>query len=284
MILIDEGKVDLDDPIEKYLPDLKGMPVVGKGKAATSRPAVRSVTVRDCLRQTNGLQIPQSIRQPQDGAAIKDVVHGYATIPLSGDPGVVGVSGSGSYIAARIIEIVTKTPYEGFLKRRVLDPLELKDTTFWPNEPQLRRLAGNYQLHASTDELVESPVGFLHHPLTDRKGRFANPSVGLLSTAEDLSRFCRMMLRHGTLDGKRVLSEKAVAEMTRPQTADGGGATWGLGFLISNGTYSHGGQLGTDMAVSVDRGVVLVWCAQFSTLGLSAREAFKKAALERYGR
>src|SRR5262249_33916284 len=122
MILVDEGEVALDDPIEKFLPELKGGPGIEKGNGGAPRAPSPSSTPRDCLRHTSGLQIPQSIRQPQDVSTIQDVVRGYAAIPLSKDPGSVSVSGSGSYMAARIIEVVTKAPYEEFLKRRVIEP------------------------------------------------------------------------------------------------------------------------------------------------------------------
>src|SRR5262249_51596634 len=156
--------------------------------------------------------------------------------------------------AGRIIEVVAKMPYEKFLQEKLFDPLKMKDTTFWPDEKQVARLAKSYRPNKAKDGLEETKIGQLIYPLSDRK-RQPMPAGGLFSTASDLANFCRMMLNGGTLDGKQYLSKEAVKEMTQDQTG-GLKPTWGLGWAAGKEgePYGHGGAHGTDMKVDPKKG------------------------------
>ena len=128
-------------------------------------------------------------------------------------------SNAGINTAGRIIEVVSGMPYEEFLDKRLFGPLGMKDTTFWPNEEQLQRLAKSYKPNADKTGLEEITIGQLKYPLSDRK-RQPMPAGGLFSTAADVGRFCQMVLNGGVFDGKRYLSEAAVKQMTSKQTGD----------------------------------------------------------------
>jgi CubicO group peptidase (beta-lactamase class C family) len=108
-------------------------------------------------------------------------------------------------------------PYEEFLETRLLLPLGMKDTTFWPGDAQLSRLAKSYKPNRDGNGLEETTITQLKYPLSDRK-RQPMPAGGLFSTTHDLARFCQMILSGGVFEGKRYLSQAAVAELTRKQT------------------------------------------------------------------
>jgi CubicO group peptidase (beta-lactamase class C family) len=113
------------------------------------------------------------------------------------------------------------------------------------------------------------------------------PAGGLFATADDLARFCRMMLGGGVLDGKRYLSEAAVKEMTRKQTGPGVPEGYGLGWAVGDGSFGHGGAYATNMTVDTKRGLVTVWLVQhagFAGDGGRAQAAFQEAARVRFGR
>ena len=109
----------------------------------------------------------------------------------------------------------------------------MKDTTFWPDESQVKRLAKSYRPNSSKTDLEETTVGQLTYPLNVHANRYPMPAGGLFSTAEDVSKFCRMVLNGGTFEGKRILSESAVKQMTSKQTPesikDGYGLGWSTG-------------------------------------------------------
>ena len=289
MTLVDEGKVSLDDPVEKYLPEFKDVRLGEKGKepSALARPK-RAIVIRDILSHTSGLPFKSDAETPTlDGLPLRDAVASYARTPLESEPGAkYKYSNAGINTAGRIIEVVSGMPYEVFLDKRIFQPLGMKDATFWPNEEQLSRLAKSYKPNAKKDGLEETKVGQLQYPLGDRVKRFPMPAGGLFATAADCTRFCRMLLDGGTLDGHRVLSEKAVRELTRKQTGDAVDTPYGLGFSTGGGTFDHGGAYATNMTVDPKRGLVYVFMVQhagFPGNGKNSQGAFRKAAEEGFG-
>src|SRR5205807_719009 len=116
----------------------------------------------------------------------------------------------------RIIEVVSGMPYEEFLQKRLLTPLSMKDTTFWPVGDQLKRLAKGYRPTKDKKGLEETTIGQLTYPLSDRK-RQPMPAGGLFSTATDVAHFCQMVLAGGVYEGQRYLSEESVKVMTSKQ-------------------------------------------------------------------
>ncbi len=263
MMLVDEGKVSLDDPVEKYLPEFKGQKLIGpKGAEKELRTPGHPITVREILSHTSGLPPTTSKERPTlDRLTLAEGAKSYAATPLLFEPGTqYRYSNAGINTAGRIIEVVSGMPYEDFLAKRLTGPLGMKDTTFWPNAEQLGRLAKSYRPTKDRSDLEETRIGQLRYPLDDRK-RQPMPAGGLFSTASDVARFCQMLANGGTFAGKRYLSQKAVQEMTRRQTAKGMSG-YGLGLSVGGDGFGHGGAYATNMWVDAKRGRIYVWMVQ----------------------
>jgi CubicO group peptidase (beta-lactamase class C family) len=290
MMLVDEGKVGLDDPVEKYVPEFADLWLAeerNKERLVLKRPGTR-ITVRHILSHTSGLPFASAMERPTlDLLPLRDAVRSYALTPLLFKPGTrYQYSNAGINTAGRIIEVVSGMAYEDFLQKRLFDPLGMKDTTFWPNQKQLLRLAKSYRANKDRTDLEEVTIGQLKYPLNDRQRR-PMPAGGLFSTAKDVGRFCQMMLNRGTFAGKRYVSENAVQEMTRKQTGPGIKDAYGLGWSTGGGGYGHGGALSTNMSVDTKRGLVFVFLVQqagFARDGGRAQGEFRKAAEERFGK
>ena len=291
MMLVDDGKISLDDPIEKYLPEFRGQMVVTEkdSEHVVLRKPKHPITVRETLNHTSGLPFKSAIEEPTlDGLSLSSAVRSYAMTPLLSEPGTVyRYSNAGINTAARLIEVVAKVKYEDFMQQKLFDPLGMKDTTFWPNEVQSLRVAKSYRPDASKTNLAEFPISQLIYPLSDRSHRFPMPAGGLFSTAIDTSLFCRMLLNNGELDGKRYLSENSMRELSKRQTPPAMKESYGLGFSVSPDSYGHGGAQATNMEIRSGKGLVLVWMVQhggFPGEGSKAQGAFKSWALDKFGK
>ena len=300
MILVDEGKVSLDDPVEKYLPEFKGQKVrqshAGSAKAPqepvdSAKPiqlvaANHPIRVREILSHTSGLPF-RSAAQPGalDLLPLKDAVRTFAAEPLNFQPGTdYAYSNEGLNTAARIIEVVSGMPYEQFMQERLFNPLNMKETTFWPTGEQLHRLAKTYKLDELTKDMVEVPINQLTYPLDDKLRRYPMPAGGLFSTAEDVSKFCRMILNGGTLNGKRLISAKSLAEMTSRQNGGLGGKSYGLGWSVSNDGFGHGGAFKNEMNIDPAHGLIWIFMVQQDgPWGTSQGDAISPT-LERFAR
>ncbi len=152
MMLVDEGKVRLDDPVEKYLPEFKGqwLAVEQDHDHMLLRRPEHPVTVRHILSHTSGMPFKSAMEEPTlDLLPLRDAVRSYAMTPLQFEPGSkYQYSNAGINTAGRIIEVVSGIPYEEFLQKRLFEPLGMKDTTFWPDAGQLARLAKSYKPNA----------------------------------------------------------------------------------------------------------------------------------------
>jgi CubicO group peptidase (beta-lactamase class C family) len=278
MMLVDEGKINLNDPVEKYLPEFKGQMVrvanpaspTGAQGASDSKaspqlaPSVHPILVREILSHTSGLPF-RSAAQPGalDLLHLKDAVRSFASEPLLFQPGTsYSYSNEGINTAARIIEVVTGMPYEQFMQERLFWPLGMKDTTFWPTPEEIGRLAKSYRLDTRTKDLAEQPIDQLTYPLADRQHRYPMPAGGLFSTAADVSIFCRMILNGGVLDGKRYISQASLHEMTTEQNGGLGKTSYGFGWFISASGFSHGGAYKNDMEIDVAKGRILIFMVQ----------------------
>jgi CubicO group peptidase (beta-lactamase class C family) len=289
MMLVDEGKVKLDDPADKYLPELKDLWLAvkqDKEHILLKRPK-HAVTVRSLLSHTSGMPFQSAMEKPTlDVLSLRDAVRSYALTPLLFEPGSKWqYSNAGINTAGRIIEVVSGMPYETFMDKRLFEPLGMKDTTFWPSEDQLRRLAKSYKPNAAKTGLEETTIWALQYPLNDRK-RQPMPAGGLFSTAHEVGRLCQMVLNGGILEGKRYLSEDAVKQMTSKQTGDALKEGYGLGWSTGGGTYGHGGAYATNMSIDTKRGLITVFMVQhagFPGEGGKSHAAFQQAAMERFG-
>ena len=291
MILVDEGRVQLDDPVEKYLPEFRGQMVVAERDdehVLLRRPA-HPITVKEILSHTSGLPFKSAIEEPTlDLYPLAARVRSYAMTPLQFEPSSQYLySNAGINTAARIIEVVTGQSFEQFLDERFFEPLGMVDTTFWPTAQQADRIATAYKAGQDKQGLEATTIVQLYYPLTDRNSRFPMPAGGLFSTAHDISRFYRMLLRGGELDGRRYLSEEAVRQLTSRQTPAALKQSYGLGFHVTPETFGHGGAYSTNTTADRQHGLVTIWLVQHASFpgeGAKAQETFRKAATEQFAR
>jgi CubicO group peptidase (beta-lactamase class C family) len=285
MMLVDEGKVSLDDPVTKFIPQLnKWMVVAEKDEShVLLKPLVRPVTIRHVLSHTSGLTGSSELQQVtgSDSTPLKARALSSVTGPLQWQPGDKYAYGNqGMNIAARIVEIVSGIPYEDFLQKRFFDPLGMKETTFWPNEAQVARLAGAYGPNKEKNGYARGGLGYLTKPLSDRVHRFPEAGGGLFSTTHDIFRYGLMLANDGELDGRGYLSHAAVEELRKEQT----GSTkvnYSLGYHLRNGMFGHDGAYGTDLSVDPKTGMVAIFMVQCSGGDQwAARDLFLKTAAQ----
>lgn len=289
MMLQEEGKLDLNDPVSKHLPefaDLKGP----DGKAA-------SVTLLQCLTHTSGLAEPT----PEASRAATDLAGIMASIvsqPLQFTPGSRWQYCQSSInTAARVVEVVSGMSFPDFLEKRIFTPLGMKDTTFYPDEKQAARLVASYQ---RTDEgkLEPVPLFFLDGKPVTSRDRYPRANGGLFSTAADYLRFCQMLLDGGKVDDHRLLSAEGVATLTRIHTGDletgfTPGNGWGVGTcvirepqgvtaMLSPGSFGHGGAYGTQAWIDPVKKRIFLLMVQRANFpnsdASSVRHDFQKAA------
>jgi CubicO group peptidase (beta-lactamase class C family) len=297
MILADAGQLRPDD-VAKYLPEFKSQMLVaekGKDTVTLKRPA-RPVKLRDLLTHTGGIApYPPGVDDvyAKRNRTLAETTLAAALRPLEFEPGSRwAYSNSGIDTLGRVIEVVSGESYEAFLQKRVFDPLGMTDTTFAPTAEQLKRLAVIYT-KGTDGHLAPVPnalIGLPPHP------KHPIPAGGLVSCAADLAKLYRMMLNKGTLDGHRVLSERAVAEMTRTQTGDiktgfVDGTSWGYGWavvkeptgvtgMLSAGTYGHGGAFGTQGWIDPKRDLFVVLLIQRAALANGDASPMRKTLQE----
>ena len=289
MMLVDEGKVKLTDPVEKYLPEFRGIMFVAEKDAdhVLLRRPKQPITIRNILSHTSGLPFSTPMEQPTlDRFSLADRVRSYAMGPLQFAPdSKYRYSNAGINTAGRIVEVVSHMSFESFLDKRLFKPLGMKDTTFWPDVKQTARIAKSYRPGPKNRGLVETKIGQLYYPLTDRTKRFPMPAGGLFSTARDMALYYQMLLNGGQLNGRRVLSVAAVKEMTSRQTPANVKTSYGLGLSVGRNWFGHGGAYSTNTTADTGRGLIFVWLVQhagFPGKGGQSQDAFKQAALKAF--
>jgi CubicO group peptidase (beta-lactamase class C family) len=285
MMLVDEGKVSLDDPVTRFIPQLnKWMVVEEKDDShVLLRAPVRPVTVRHVLSHTSGLTGSSELQRVMgsDGTPLKARALSSVTGPLQWQPGDrYSYGNQGMNIAARIVEIVSSVPYEVFLQKRFFEPLGMSETTFWPSEAQIARLAGAYGPNKEKNGYARGDIGFLTKPLSDRVHRFPEAGGGLFSTTHDIFRYGLMLANDGELDGKRYLSHAAMDELRKEQTGKTK-VNYSLGYHLRAGMFGHDGAYGTDLSVNPKTGMVAIFMVQCTSDDQwAARDQFLKAATQ----
>lgn len=285
LMLVDEGKVSLDDPATKYIRQLdRWMVIEEKDKShLLLKPPVRPVTIRHLLSHTSGLTGSSELQQAtgSDSTPLKVRALSSVTGPLQWQPGEKYAYGNqGMNIAARIVEIESGMPYEEFLQKRFFDPLGMTETTFWPTEAQVARLAGAYGPNKEKTGYARGDVGYLTKPFSDRTHRFPEAGGGLFSTTHDILRYGLMLANDGELEGKRYLSHAAMEELRKEQTGETK-VNYSLGYHLRNGMFGHDGAYGTDLSVNPKTGLVAVFMVQCTSGDQwSARDLFLKTAAE----
>lgn len=288
MMLVDEGKVSLDDPVTKFIPSLGDWKVVTE-KDATHvllKSPAHPVTLRHLLSHTSGLSALSEV-QKQAGADTTSLqVRALSSVtgPLQWQPGERYAYGNqGMNIAARVVEIVSGMGYADFLQQRIFEPLGMNETTFWPSEAQIARLAGAYGSNKDGTGYQRGGIDFLTKPFSDRVHRFPEAGGGLFSTPHDMLRYGRMLANNGELEGHRYLSPEAMDELRKEQT----GTTkvnYSLGYHLRNGMFGHDGAYGTDLSVNPRTGMVALFMVQCTSGDQwEARDLFLKTATEVFG-
>lgn len=308
MMLVDEGKVNVDDPVEKYLPEFKALTMVAEqvdGKPVL-KPVVHPITVKNILTHTSGLPFSSAAEKPTlDALPLAEAVKSYTKSSLVFQPdSKYQYANAGINTAGRIVEVVSEMPYETFMNERLFKPLGMKDTTFWPNQEQIARLAKSYKPNKDKTGLEETTVMQLRYPLDDREHRYPMPAGGLFSTAADVGRFCQMLLNGGQFESKRYLSPVAVQEMTSTQDGDlqsNGKNESGYGYGLqtsrklhgepqpgSGGSFGHGGAYSTNMQIDPARGLIFIYMVQHAGYanadGKEINPAFQRTATELFGK
>jgi CubicO group peptidase (beta-lactamase class C family) len=266
----------------------------GPGRLVLKKPS-RPITIHDLLTHTSGLPVyPEGLRDlyAKRHRTLAEATLAVSQRPLDFEPGSRwAYCNSGIDTLGRIIEVASGQSYEGFLKKRIFDPLGMKDTTFHPDKDQRKRIAGLYgvkggKLVAAGDTMIGPGAG-ARHPI---------PAGGLYATGADVAQFYRMMLHGGALDGKRILKADTVKEMTRVQTGDlkcgfTPGMGFGLGFgvvkkpegvtgMLSAGSFGHGGAFGTQSWADPKRDLFVVLLIQRTGLPNADASAMRKALQE----
>lgn len=287
LMLVDEGRISLDDPIEKFLPEFRSQMIVAEkdDQHVLLRKPNHSVTIRHLLSHTGGMPFRSEVEQPTlDALPLATAVRSYATTPLQTEPGThYQYSNAGINTAARILEVVSGMPYEEFMQKRLFNPLGMTSTTFWPTEEQSSRVALSYRPTANKTDLEPFPISQLTYPLSSHTNRFPMPAGGLFSTAVDTMKFCQMILNKGEFAGTRILSEAAVGELTKRQTPDSVKESYGLGFSVNADSFGHGGAHATNMEIRPKDGLILVWMVQHAGYpgdGAKAQGVFRDWAIQ----
>ena len=284
MQLVEQGKIALDDPAEKYLPELKNPQVIESFNAATGdyklRPASRPATVRHMLTHTSGLAYPFTSAIWRDFKPRAGETYAFGG-PMLFDPGERWNYSTSTDVTGRLVEVVSGQKLEDYFREHIFIPLKMNDTSYNVPEAKGPRLAAQQQRDGAR---MDGAVVLQIPPLVGLT--ISNPigGGGLASTAEDYGRFMRMFLNGGALDGVRVLKAETVELMSQnqigavsvpalktalPRSADftfiaDGRDKWGLGFLItvdqdpgkrSPGSLSWGGINNTYFWIDPARGI-----------------------------
>jgi CubicO group peptidase (beta-lactamase class C family) len=216
MILIDEARLTLLDPVEQFMPEFKGMRVNPCGETNPNCGLVnasRPITVLDLMTHTSGLP-GQGARAIAPFQSLAERVRVGAHVALAAQPGTKWIYSQIGYAAlGRLIEVCSGESYETFLAGRLFQPLGMKDTYFFLPAGKQSRLAALYTLDAA-GKLVRAPAA------SGPAVKIPAPEGGAVSTAADMARFYQMLMNQGTLNGKRILSAAAVEAMTTNQTGD----------------------------------------------------------------
>lgn len=262
MILVDEGKLQLTDPVSKFIPEFKSQRVIvasGDATPPVTAAANREVTIHDLLTHTSG--ITYGFNNPSLGkvyadaniidglseapGAIGDTVKRLAGFPLAHQPGAAWTYGLNTDVLGRVVEVASGKTLAEFFRERIFVPLKMTDTYFNLPSEKHARLTAVYTTNedqsirrVGTEPVRLGPILFSSTYSTRADNRYFSGGAGLVSTLGDYSRFLQMLLNRGELDGARILKPETVALMTRNHTGDfavtypGHGDRFGYGFGI----------------------------------------------------
>lgn len=282
MMLLEQGRFTLDDPVSKYLPEFATTTV--RGADGQTRAPSRAITIRDLLVHTSGLEHRSSevYRQAQvrsRSIGLPQFVRNIVAVPLMEDPGTRYRYSESTTVLGRLVEIWSGQPFDVFLETKIFEPLRMSDTGFYATPAQRSRLATVY---APDPAGGLRPVEIEAVPFTE-KPALMEGAVGLLSTAPDFLRFSQMLLNRGELDGVRLLRAETVDSMvvndlpSAVLASRGNGVMgWGLGnvnivmkpealrYPANRGEYGWDGTAGTIFWSDPTSGTVILLFTQSS--------------------
>ncbi len=278
--LVEEGKISLDDPVSKFLPEFSTLWVLdGKTDSTmTLHKAKNVLTVRMCLNHTGGFPFECSAKRKDvrgggwsGGAPIRQVASIAAESPIMFEPGTKALySNTGIDIGAAVVETVTGMKWEKYLKETVLDPLGMKDTWFWPTDKQIENKIELFNIKEGqpSEWLEENP--WEQRPYNDSHV-FASAGAGLWSTANDQLKFYKMLMNLGVGDnGVRILKEETVKSILAVSTRPAGLGDYSLGLTApvvdsEDAWFGHGGAWGTNCVVNWHKKQLKLWVVQASS-------------------
>lgn len=312
MILYEQGRFKLTDPVSKYLPEFKNPRVLVSVKGEDdfeTRPAKREITIRDLLTHTSGITYPFAGSELQkaykkagiiDGLTaeplvLRDVMGRLAKMPLLHDPGERWTYGLNTDVLGYLIEQVSGKPLYSFFRSEIFEPLGMNDTGFYLPKVKQNRLVTLYgQVPGGPLARVSVMEEFQADAMYPVRGAtYYSGGAGLCATARDYGQFVLMLLNDGVLEGRRVLSRKSVELMrTSHFDAFGGAATdFGLGFSITQnvgaagelgsvGSYAWGGAFYTSFWIDPKERLVAVFMSQVRPANTDVGEQFRLAVYQ----
>lgn len=294
MILYEEGKLSLNDPVSKFIPEFKKPTVIEKFNLAdtswTSVPAKREITIKDLLTHTSGLGYAQIGSKEANamyhkygvvggigvpGFQLSTVIKSLGKLPLFHQPGEKFTYGLNTDVLGYVVEVASGMSLDKFMSARIFEPLGMKDTYFYLPPSKRARLVSLYQQDSSGISLMPESmkiVETVYRDYPNMEGKFLSGGAGLSSTIYDYAIFLQMMLNGGGYNGRQILSKSTVRMMTSNQIGPTViyGDQFGLGFglttkeesastPLNEGSFEWGGMFATTYWVDPKEGVVALF-------------------------
>ncbi len=292
MMLYEQGKLKLDDPISKYIPEFKELKVYSESGKHDDQ--VRQMSVRDLLRHTSGLTYGYFGNTAVDKmyrakgvlnrkSSLQDMINKLSGIPLLYQPGTKWHYSVSTDVLGYLVQKVSGQPLDEFFRQNIFEPLDMKDTAFHVPNEKVNRFAACYGPRQN------GGLGIVDEPTTSRyliRANLFSGGGGLVSTARDYLRFSQMLLNKGQLDGKRLLRSETVEMMTSDQLPDsvkrGEGEGFGLGFSVRlrdgrfpQGEYGWGGAASTHFWISPNDELIVIALSQYMPFSSQLQNAVK---------
>jgi len=294
MTLHDQGKLNLDDKVSKYIPEFSNTRVYKNvnGKHTTD-PQKKQLTIRHLLTHTSGIpygwelsyvdSIYNAKQHMRKDWTIEEMTKDIATIPLKFQPGTQYNYGLGIDVAGYIVEVVSGMKLDTYFKSAIFDPLGMDDTRFYVSKGKKERLTELYtrdendKLIVVEDKVIKERIG------ADGPPKLLLGGAGLISSMGDYEKFCRMLLNKGKLNGKRILSERAAEIVMTDQNPEGFMGDPGMGHGLSgtvnleSGEYSWGGAAKTSFWINPTHDLIVICFTQLFSKPSEYAQEFKAA-------
>jgi CubicO group peptidase (beta-lactamase class C family) len=283
LMLLEEGRFTLTDPVHNYLPEFRSVRV--ETAPGTFGAPARPITVEHLFTHTAGLFDPRSRAETMSSPTLAEYTKALVQYPLRSEPGSAWVYGNSHHVLGHLVQQVSGVPLDRFIQERILDPLGMKDTFYWPAD-ELNGRRAILVVNSKDDPTSSSRVP----PEAGRLKTFIGGASGLYSTAADYWRFSQMLLNGGTFNGQRLLGPRTISWMAQNHIGDipsfrTPGTRFGLGLAVvtdpgksglpySKGTYYWSGSQGTVFWIDPAEELVGVLMVQLTPSSLKLRERF----------